>query len=400
MKPLDIVLVNTQSIPSSGGGAASVNRILSYTKGLVNDGNNVRIISTAANNNNSWMEYEGVRVKHIGRPTNNIVKKLLEYFNTACKLIKALQDEKMDMVVYVTANYFLIVLLGVYCKLTRTILVNECSEYPVVLLSKNKFNSIVAPIYTNTAYRFLDGMIVISKPLKEYYAHKVNRRCKFLEVPMTVDVNRFENVMGTRARDVISELGDYIAYCGNMGGNKDGLKNLIQSFSIVEKRVYPLKLLLIGGTNNETEYEDLLAFNDSLGNKNVVFFGNATRDEMPVLLKGAKILVLARPSSLQSTGGFPTKLGEYLSTGNPVVVTSVGDIPRYLSNKENAYVVPPDDIEVFADAICQVWDHYDEAKDVGFRGKELAKTVFNGAYQAKRIEQFLNEILINKSCGK
>ena len=49
------------------------------------------------------------------------------------------------------------------------------------------------------------------------------------------------------------------------------------------------------------------------------------------------MLVLARPDNIQAKGGFPTKLGEYLATGNPVVVTKVGEIPNYLIDGVNAF---------------------------------------------------------------
>lgn len=391
---LSIIIVNTQPVPSSGVGAASVNRILSYAKGLVNVGNSVRIISTAGNGNIEWSEYEGVAVKHLGTPVKSVIQRLLGHIRTSVRLIRTLKGEKKDVVLFVTSNYPLTILLEFYCKLSRTKIVNERSEYPFVLMTNNRMKRLIAPLYTNTAYKLLDGMIIMTKPLMEYYAHKVGKKCRFLEVPMTVDTKRFEVADGGGA---CLEGSDYIAYCGNMGGNKDGLKDLIHAFSIVEKRGYSLNLLLIGGTNNKSEYDELISLNESLGNNNVVFYGKADRDSMPALLKGAKMLVLARPSSMQSTGGFPTKLGEYLSTGNPVVVTAVGDIPYYLKNKENAYVVPPDDVQAFADAICYVWDHYEEAKLVGNKGKELTKTVFSGEYQAKRIEGFLKELIIGES---
>ena len=163
----------------------------------------------------------------------------------------------------------------------------------------------------------------------------------------------------------------------------------------MERRGYPLNLLLIGGANSQSEYEELKLLNERLGNSRVYFYGKADRDEIPVLLNQARILTLARPSSIQSTGGFPTKLGEYLSTGKPVVVTAVGDIPQYLQNGINAFVVKPDDHEAFANAICDVWDHYEDAAKVGQRGKELTLTIFNGDYQAGLIERFFYELLID-----
>lgn len=386
---MDIVIVNTQPVPSSGKGAASVNRILSYTKGLIKQGNNVRILSTASSSKNGWQEYETIPVKHLGREATGLLSKAWGYLGTVYDLISSLNKEKKDVVLFVTSNYGLILLLELYCKITRTKIVNERSEFPFVLMSKNKLKQWLAPIYTNTAYKMLDGMIIMTDPLMDYYKKKAAKHCKFLKVPMTVDASRF--VQNEHPGE--TKYGDYVAYCGNMGGNKDGLSNLLKAFSIVEKRGYPLNLVLIGGANSQDEYKNLRKLNDDLGNKNVVFYGTASREVMPALLKGAKILALARPSSLQSTGGFPTKLGEYLSTGNPVVVTAVGDIPVYLKDNENAFVVQPDDVETFADKLCYVWDNYDEAVNIGRKGQELALTVFSGDYQAKNIESFLAEII-------
>lgn len=386
---LNILIVNTQPIPSFGAGAASVNRILSYTKGLIKEGQNVRILSTGVGKDQCWHDYEGVPVKHLGRKSASSIIKILNYLLVAFHLICSLTKIKKDVVLFATSNYPLILLLEVYCKISRTKIVNERGEFPFVLMNKTKFNKYFAPIYVNTAYKLLDGMIVMTNPLLEFFQPKASKKCKFLLVPMTVDVNRF-----LESESLIDNpYGNYIAYCGNMGGSKDGVPNLLKSFSIVEKRGYDLSLLLIGGTNRQQQLDSLVELNNKLGNRRVFFFGRAEREKMPSLLKGAKILALARPSGLRSTGGFPTKLGEYLSTGNPVLVTSVGDIPQFLKDRENAYVVPPDNIETFADAICYIWDHYSEAQQIGLKGQELAKTVFNGDFQAKRIVDFLNEMV-------
>lgn len=196
MTDMDIVIVNTQPVPSSGKGAASVNRILSYTKGLVKNGNNVRILSTAQSEDNNWREYEGVPVKHLGGNTNGRIGHVFHFLKKAIRLISALSKEKRDVVIFVTSNYSLIVLLEVYCKLTRTKIVNERSEYPFVLMSKNKLKRFFAPLYTHTAYKMLDGMILMTRPLMEYYKPLVRKSCRFLEVPMTVDTQRFANQWG------------------------------------------------------------------------------------------------------------------------------------------------------------------------------------------------------------
>jgi glycosyltransferase involved in cell wall biosynthesis len=102
------------------------------------------------------------------------------------------------------------------------------------------------------------------------------------------------------------------------------------------------------------------------------------------------VLALARPRSLQAQGGFPTKLGEYLATGNPVVVTKVGDIPLYLTDNETAFLAEPNDVDSFAKKIEFVLSNPDIAMKVGEAGKRLTQEVFNYKYQANNIVEFIS----------
>ena len=52
----------------------------------------------------------------------------------------------------------------------------------------------------------------------------------------------------------------------------------------------------------------------------VIFTGAVPYTDVPQLLIDAEILALDRPDNKQAKYGFPTKLGEYLMTGNPVVI--------------------------------------------------------------------------------
>ena len=106
----------------------------------------------------------------------------------------------------------------------------------------------------------------------------------------------------------------------------------------------------------------------------------------------AKMLCLARPSGLQSLGGFPTKLGEYLATGLPVVVTSVGEIPNYL-NSDNAYIVSPDDNKKFGEAMNGILSDYDNATHIGMRGRDVVLRTFNYSIQATRLHDFFIKLL-------
>lgn len=373
-----IAFVNTLKVPS---GEASVNRILSLAKGLVECGDEVHILSSAVNTEQIAGEaIYGCKVFNFGKRTG-----IIGLGGSLIRILRQIRKENYDVVISETNNLLLIYSLAAACKISRSKFVQEKSEFPFSLMKKDMLHQMYGQFYVKTTYKLMDGIIVMTEPLLDYYKPFARKTCQFILVPMTVDTSRFSDTPESKIPYA------YVAYCGNMSGNKDGVENLIDAFSIVEKKCPDLKLLLIGGTNNPDELNRLKERVQHLNLKNVIFYGRATREEMPALLNDAKILALARPSSLQSKGGFPTKLGEYLSTGNPTAVTAVGDIPKYL-NCTNSYIVPPDNNTEFAKTIISIWNNYSDACLIGKSGKKLAQEVFDYHVQSRRLHNFLNEL--------
>ena len=368
-----IFIVNTLPIPS---GNASVNRLLSYAKELVPLGNDVTVLSSGKSEEKEGV-IDGVKYRNYG---------YLGLIKALVAIMKALKKEKPDVAILVSNSLLLIYPIWFTCKTKGIKLLQEKSEFPFVLKKTSFLGRLYAKIYVGTTYKLFDGLIVMTKPLMEYFKDKVRKNARLFEMPMTVDVDRFLIAKGP------SEYGDYIAYCGDMAGNKDGVMNLIEAFDIASKQIKDVSLLLIGGSSNPDELVKIRQYVDSLNNDRIRFYGRADRAEIPQLLVNARALALARPSSLQSSGGFPTKLGEYLSTGNPVIVTKVGDIPHYL-NEGNAFVVEPDDNKAFAEAIVRVFADYDKAKEIGTKGKDVAMSVFNAKVQAGRLNEFIQSIV-------
>ena len=368
---MKVAIVNTLPVPS---GNASVNRFLGYGKELVKNGVEVDVLSSASFEDSIL---DGVQIHSCGK-RKGMVGALME-------ILSKVRKGKYDAVILISNSLLLIYPLWMVCKTHGIKLLQEKSEFPFVLMKKGALRKLFAKFYVNTTYRLYDGLIVMTYPLMEYFKDKVRKGCQLFEMPMTVDTERFS----IEKQD--TEYGDYIAYCGNMAGNKDGVLNLIEAFNIASPKIPDVKLLLIGGSSNQEDWDRIVGFVKETGNDNIILYGKASREEMPALLKNAKALALARPSSLQSTGGFPTKLGEYLATGNPVVVTAVGDIPQYL-NESNAFVVAPDNNKAFADALVKVFSDYDMAKWVGQKGKELSQTVFSAKVQSQRLHDYLKTI--------
>ena len=222
-------------------------------------------------------------------------------------------------------------------------------------------------------------MFVISTALKKYYVSLGVPEDKIEIVNMTVDPNRF---LGIRRQPTEK----YIAYCGTASNNKDGVDELIKSFAIVHKSHPEVKLYIIGKTPDKADAFGNIKLIEELGIKeNVIFTGIVSAAEMPQMLKNAIVLALDRPNSLQAQCGFPTKLGEYLLTQNPVVVTNVGDIPLFLKDGETALLSKERDPQEFSSKLIWALEHPSEAAEIGKSGCQVALREFNYLKETNKI---------------
>lgn len=259
---------------------------------------------------------------------------------------------------------------------------HERTEYPEVSKA-TPFN------HLNKKYLKLlpkvDGLFVISTALKDYFAELGVPSNKIHILNMVVDASRFSEISKSGKAE------RYIAYCGTATNNKDGVDDLIRSFAIVAKEIKDIKLYIIGNApvNDMTGNAKLVA--DLNIRDRVVFTGRKKSSEIPQLLKDAEVLVLARPDNLQAKYGFPTKLGEYLMTANPVVVTRTSDIPLFLKDGETALLAEPRNCGEISEKIIWALNNKIEANTIGESGKQVAMTSFNSEIEAKKLFKIITE---------
>ena len=224
----------------------------------------------------------------------------------------------------------------------------------------------------------LKGLFVISTALKEAFAEIGAKNVSV--VNMTVDANRFSGLEKKESED------KYIAYCGSASNNKDGVDDLIKAFAIVHRSYPDIKLYVLGKAPAIEDSAGNMALVKELGlTSSVVFKGIIPAVDMPQMLVNAEIAALARPDSLQARCGFPTKLGEYLLSGNPVVVTRVGDIPLFLEDRKTALLFNQRDPKDFAEKLLWALDHEKEAEAIGQAGREVALRHFNYKIETEKI---------------
>ena len=304
---------------------------------------------------------------------------IILYINKYAKFIRSFWDVKRYIsnlpkgtsVLLINANDYLPAIIK-YRKKVRIYVEN--TEHPEIL---KVFPSFLQGSYMKAITK-VNGMFVISTSLKKLYEEKGVKNVSLLN--MVVDPDRFCNLHKRDTR------GKYIAYCGSATNTKDGVNILIKAFALFCKREKEYKLYIIGKNPAFSDEDANLKLMKEMGLEDkILFTGEVPSDHIPQLLVDAEVLVLARPYNNQAQYGFPTKLGEYLLSGNPVVVTSVGDIPYFLHHGVSAILARPSDAQDFCEKMLWVVDHNEEARDIGVRGREVALTSFNGIIEAKKL---------------
>ncbi len=396
---MNIVIITREEFPY---GSAATNRMLTYLPGLVARGHQVTVLclflsrkeNIALLDEKGECVYNGVRIKYTSGKkcwpigTKKYLSKAYLFLKARLKAKLFFNNNAIDIVQLYIPDVNIYERYGKLCRRLGIKYVLEKSELPNIIKQRDRFtHSLKGRRYirrTEKAYGLFDGWILETQKLFDYYGNFFSPHAKCAIIPMTVDVDRFNKVKQFDPR-----YGSYIAYCGNMQ-EVDGISILIKAYALIQPKYPNVKLVLAGDSTDVPAQKELVI---SLGIKDNVFFvGRLSRDEVPQFLANATVLALASPTSERACATMPCKVGEYLCTENPVVVTGLGEINKYLKDHESAFLAQADSEEAFANKLNEVLSDITSANVVGRRGREVAIKNFSTETQVIRIEKFYNDL--------
>lgn len=403
---MNIAIVYGGSFPC--GGLASAQHILSYSKGLIKLGHNVCVLTlqptkkkNIPSNTNTQVNgmYEGVDYYYPSRTIYwpeglfSVFKKIAIKIKNVFGVYKYLIKNNIDVVVFVISEGLDYRIWALVCRLSHYRFVIERTELSPVYKDQQLYNSYIRgrlyKRFVEKGFSYPDSWIVETQTLQDYYQHFAKKKADFYILPMTVEVDRF--CTSTKANKTEDE---YLAYCGNMRED-DGITILIEAFKKISDAYPDLKLKLAGYSNDTPKQKELV---QKLGlEERVCFLGRIDRESIPVFLINAKLLVLASPTSLRSCATMPCKVGEYLCTSVPVVVTALGEINRYLKDGVSAYLAKPDSSDSFAEKLNEALSDSENRRfEIGKRGQKVAVDNFSADTQARCLENIflsINDLL-------
>ncbi len=385
---MNLIFVSSGHYPDKHAAAI---RHSTLAKGLAEQGHSISFLLLSPQDwkGNNSINYFGVQFTTLNTYTGH--NKLLKNYHELKAIFKAKKiiqqqaaEKKLDAVVIFTIELLPIHFLMKAAHAMGIKVLHERTELPYAIAGQSRRRQKMLDIYLNKQLPKFDGVFVISNKLTQYIG-QYNKAVKKLVT--LVDLAFF------RSEKASPYPFPYIGYCGTISGNKDGVPILIEAFASITARFPQLKLVLVGNNSNKAGIQETMDAIDTykVADK-VIFTGLIERDMMPVILCNAEILVVSKPDNEQNSGNFPIKIGEYLATGVPVVVTSVGEIPLFIKDGESGYLAVPGSAGSFAKKMEEALHNKDKAKQAGLNGRKIAEENFDYKKVSKIMADYIEEV--------
>jgi glycosyltransferase involved in cell wall biosynthesis len=171
-----------------------------------------------------------------------------------------------------------------------------------------------------------------------------------------------------------------------------GVHHLLHAFAKVAQEFPEVRLEIVGRDENPEYAEELRqeVFRLRL-NGRVSFVEEVPQVELANQMRRSRVFVLPTYSE-----GLPRVVFEAMATGVPVIATAVSGIPEIIQNEITGFLVPPGDEEALAERLRWVLKHPQEAKAMGHRAREFARSFFSPeVYLAgyRRLFEMAKEVL-------
>jgi len=186
-------------------------------------------------------------------------------------------------------------------------------------------------------------------------------------------------------------------HTATLNDHKDGLINVFKAFAkVVSETGMDLHFYLTckKGLQKTKNLIDKIVSDHKLENY-VHFLGDLDEKTLLAYQQHCSVVVINKVHSEQNKYNFATKLGEYLALGKPVITSQFGEVANYLQNNNSCLFADPYDVNDIAASILKILTDPAFGKEIGEKGKEIAKSEFDFRAQSKNINQFFADLEYN-----
>lgn len=381
-------------------GMAAAKRRLCYAKGLLAEGHIIDVVicqkCLEKGHDDGFSRkglYKGIPYIYVcGKykfPKKNKIMRGLDYLviDYIRSFFYALKHIHRKEVVY--AYYypiFLQILILLAAKIKGAKVVKEICEHPSALGNVNsKWHKFCKWFEYKFVMPHYDGFIAISRDLNKFVEKYKSKKAKSIIVPILVedpfcdkDVSNLKNEYNV----------PYIIHTGTMLEQKDSISKILHAFARLKRETNTSCKLVFTGPHATGKCRYLSMIKKLGIEKDVDLLGLVSTERVASLQYFATMTIIYKSDNLQTRNCFPTKLGEMLICGIPVITTTIGDANLYLEDNKSALIFKPDDEDTLIKYMKFILDNSEEARVIGLKGKEVAMKFFDPIFQGKRLSEF------------
>lgn len=233
----------------------------------------------------------------------------------------------------------------------------------------------------NRSYKKADGVIAISRYLTDFYK---KAGLPVVRVPAVLDtsvIDYSDKAHGKPYR---------LIYSGDVTGGKELMSEIFVALDSAGRDfvfdIYGPDSKQIDSELSDSARSALLRLGDR-----VTVHGRVPQSEMRRIIYEADFGIFIRPDRLSSNAGFPTKLGEYLASGLPVITNNTGDISLAVINGENGFIADGD----LTESLCDIFEKISAGSDreiskMKINARKSAEDVLNPEVYRDSTAEFLN----------
>ena len=368
-------------------GMACTNRTHLYAKGLSELNNNVLVIipvpkdnSLKARNFSRKGSYENVKYLYSWtssvRNSNFFLRRLHDVFGPFIALIYSIKF-KPEFLILVSHSFYHNLIAKLIIVVTKSKLIIEQTEIPY---HKKEVISKIDLFKIRIRFWMVKGIILISNPLNLYFRNYLKIRKEILKIPIIVNDEQF-TLRESDSKNLV--------YSGSISEKHAGIFLILEAMLHISAEYKDVKLFITGDKTDSPDLNKINAFikENSLQDK-IIFTGYLSKDDLAKLTHSALALIALKPNNRQSRYNMATKIGEYLKTGRPVMISNVDTICIFLKHRENAFIVKPE-VKEIVNEVKFIIENPERAKTIGLNGKKFALTELNYKVQTERLNQFL-----------
>ena len=315
---------------------------------------------------------------------NKLYEKIFSMFSHSLNLLKICKKNKVNLIINRSyypqfLSYILMFFFNVKIIFdTRGLWLDEKKDFKKI----NYFFYFLIKRFEKKIYKISDKIIMLSEKSKKYITCKYNLKKKdVISTTTFVDLNRFKFQKKNKSKQI------RFVYTGSVL-NSYNFKFLIKFFTKLNDLTPNWNLSIYNNNKNEIQFlkNELkqIKFNKKIKLDNYDFSKNFTK-----IYKNIDIGIYFINNYFSKIASCPTKLGEILSTGTPVITNpNIGDINKIVQTNKCGLLLTQEEIHNMSlKKIFNLKKNFYKQNAVS-----TAKKLFNPKIEIKKYEKLINDI--------